>query len=514
MSDTTSRTARTRQHTRTYRGPVGAGQPRLAGLAGVHREESAPQEVLEIERYDTDDHRLTAGGIVLALHRGGDAGQWRLDLPDGDARERLRVPLEPGAVAPDVPAQLGELVRGAARSRAVRPVGRVRTIRTETTLLGTDERSMVVVVHDHVTLATLGRSTNVESWTEVELRDVGAGDALLAEIDRRLAEVGLRPAAPAAEAELDRLLRPAPARGHRRAGKRGSAGAVLVDYLSAQVDRLAAEDLRVRRGEPDAVHQLRVASRRARSALQAYRPLLDRERTEPVVEALRELGRDLAPARDAEVLHERITDGLAALEPELLLGPARAQVTRHFARVEAEAGAAVLSTLDGAPYAHLRTRLDELVERPPLAKRAARPAHRELPAVAARSARKLERAIARATDPAVPAAERDAAVHAARKAGKRLRYATEVARPAVGKRAKRFTKALKGLQSALGEHQDTVVERGALRELGAMAHASGDNGFSFGILYGRDVARAAQIGQELPALWSAAWRRKTRRWLR
>jgi CHAD domain-containing protein len=289
---------------------------------------------------------------------------------------------------------------------------------------------------------------------------------------------------------------------------------VLVDYLAKQSDRIAAQDLRVRRGEPDAVHQLRVASRRLRSALQAYRPLLDRERTEPIVDGLRELGRELAPARDAEVLQERISAGLAELEPELLMGPAQAQVTRHFGRVQAEAGAAVLSALDGEDYARLRAALDDLIERPPLTKRAARPARKEVPARVARTARRLERAVTTATDPAVPAPERDAAVHSARKAGKRLRYATEVATPVVGKQAKRFTKALKGFQSALGEHQDTVVARGALRELGALAHVAGENGFSFGVLHGRDSARAAQIEDELPDLWSAAWKRRNRRWLR
>ena len=66
-----------------------------------------------------------------------------------------------------------------------------------------------------------------------------------------------------------------------------------------------------------------------------------------------------------------------------------------------------------------------------------------------------------------------------------------MARPVVGKDAKRFAKALKGFQTALGEHQDTVVAREALRELGAQAHAAGENGFSFGVLHARDAALAA-----------------------
>ena len=90
----------------------------------------------------------------------------------------------------------------------------------------------------------------------------------------------------------------------------------------------------------------------------------------------------------------------------------------------------------------------------------------------------------------------DTALHTARKAAKRLRYATEV----TGSRPK----GLKQLQKALGHHQDAVVARPVLRELGASA----ENGFSFGVLLGagrrarrrdrgrpaRTVARARKPG--------------------
>jgi CHAD domain-containing protein len=510
MTDTTTRT-----EYRTYRGAAEAGAPRLHALPGVQREDGVPQEVLEVERYDTDDHRLAAAGITLAVHRAeGEQPHWRLDLPDADDAERLRVAIDPDG-PPDVPGELAELVRGVARGGELRPAGRIRRVRTGTRLLGEDDRLLATLVHDHVAVATLGSSTEGVAWTEVQLHDA-VDDGLAAELEQRLGEAGLRPTTTSAEAELDRLLRPPAPKRRLPSGKRvkpGTAGAALVDYLAEHVDRLAAEDLRARRGEHDSVHQLRVAARRLRSALQSYRRLLDRDRTEPLVDGLRELARALAPARDAEVLHARIRDGLAELEPELLLGPVQAQVTRHYARVEGEAAAAVLSTLDGDHYARLRRDLDKLVQRPPLTKRAARPARKELPAHVARAAQRLDRAVTMAIDPAQPAHERDLAVHDARKAGKRLRYATEVARPAIGKDAKRFAKELKGFQDALGEHQDTVVAREALRVLAAQAPADGGNGFAFGVLYGRDDARAAQIEAELPDLWARAWRPRNRRWL-
>jgi len=484
--------------TSSFRGPAEVGPPRLAGLPGVTRDDVATSEVLEVERYDTDDRRLTAAGISLTLRRGGDTDQWQLDLPDGDAAEHLRVPAGEHTA---VPAELDELVRGASRDRAVHAAGRVRTVRTATRLLAARGKVLATVVHDEVTLATLGRSTEVEGWTEVSVIPAAADAELLAAVEERIVDAGMRPAAPAGEAELDRLLRPATRR--RSPARKGTAGRVVHDYLAAQVERLAAQDLRVRRGESDAVHQIRVTARRLRSALQSFRPLLDRERTDPLVDALRTLARELAPARDAEVLRERITAGLDALPSELLLGPVQAQVTRHFARVEAEAHAAVLSALDGESYVALRRGLDELVERPPLTEGASAKAGKTLPSLVGRRARKLDRAM----DAAL--AGDDVAIHTARKAAKQLRYATEVARPVGGKPAARFARSLKGVQQALGEHQDTVVARDTLRELGAQA----ENGFSFGVLLGRDAARAATVEAGLERTWTATRSTKLRRWM-
>ncbi len=483
---------------RAFRGLGGAGGPRLAGLPGIAREDVAPAEVLETERYDTDDRRLAAAGITLARRRDGDTDQWQLDLPDGDTPERLRVPAGPDQ---GVPGDLDELVRGASRDRMVRPVGRFRTVRTGTRVFDAGGRLVATVVHDEITLATLGRSTEVRAWTEVELLATGAGP--IDAIEARIAEAGLLPGPRSGEAELDRLLRPTTS--FRPAGRKGSAGRVLHEQIAAQVERLGAADLGVRRGEPDAVHQVRVAARRLRSILRSFGPLLDRDRTQPVVDGLRLLGSRLAPARDAEVLAERIGAGLATLDPALLIGPVQAQTTRHFARAEADAHAAVLAALDGDAYVALRRALDELVARPPVTVRASAKARAAVPPLVARRARKLERALAAAPD----AADRDGAIHTARKAATQLRYAAEVARPAAGKPAKRLLSAVKRVQQALGEHQDTVVARAALRELGAAA----DNGFSFGVLHARDSARAAAIEAELPALRAAIRSPEQRRWM-
>jgi len=165
--------------------------------------------VLESERFDTDDHRLSAADIRLTLHRGGEEqGQWHLDLPDGDEAEHLRVPLAPDAgVAPEVPGELQELIRGVVRDRAVRPAGRIRRVRTETRLHGDVDRLLAVVVHDDVTLATLGRTTEVEAWTEVELHRAEADNALVAELEAEWATES-QPWQAAANIILDDVIEP------------------------------------------------------------------------------------------------------------------------------------------------------------------------------------------------------------------------------------------------------------------------------------------------------------------
>jgi len=93
-----------------------------------------------------------------------------------------------------------------------------------------------------------------------------------------------------------------------------------------------------------------------------------------------------------------------------------------------------------------------------------------------------------------------------RKAAKRLRYAAEIAQPALGRPAKQLVKAVKATQELLGEHQDSVVARGLLRELGAAA-ADGGNGFAFGWLLRDEQARAQRVEDDLDAAWKAVRRR-------
>ena len=93
--------------------------------------------------------------------------------------------------------------------------------------------------------------------------------------------------------------------------------------------------------------------------------------------------------------------------------------------------------------------------------------------------------------------EADVLMHRARKAGKRHRYAVELAAPVLGKKADAIVASRKEFQELLGEHQDSVVAEGMLRELGVLAGADGENGFTWGLLHAREHEAAQRVVREL-----------------
>ncbi|MDT5233560.1 MAG: hypothetical protein QOI39_4060, partial [Mycobacterium sp.] len=107
---------------------------------------------------------------------------------------------------------------------------------------------------------------------------------------------------------------------------------------------------------------------------------------------------------------------------------------------------------------------------------------RRLHARAKRAAHKADKRLASGLD-----SGDGAQLHRARKAAKRARYAAELVKPLTAEKTKPRVKHYKRIQSVLGDHQDTVVARAALRRIGTSAGtAAGENGFTFGLLYARE----------------------------
>jgi CHAD domain-containing protein len=304
-----------------------------------------------------------------------------------------------------------------------------------------------------------------------------------------------------------------PAR-RRRFTKHSPAGEVVLAYLDAQAARLNDLDLAVRRDKADAVHQMRVTVRRLRSTLQSFTSIVPKADTQHLRAELKWLGEVLGEARDIEVLAAQLHAGLAAVPTELVLGPAQARITLYFAPLEVGSRKAMLDALDSQRYRALRAALDHLLNAPPLTAAAAEPAGKALPLAVGRAYRRTNRRMQRARQ--APAGQaRDTALHETRKAAKRARYAAEAAEPGIGKKAgrkaHRFARRMKTVQSVLGAHQDAVIVRATARDIGVQAHLAGENAFSFGLLNERAHHQALTCERQSRSAWGRA-RRKSR-WL-
>jgi CHAD domain-containing protein len=506
-----------------------------ARLLGLDPGSQPEEQQLEAIYFDTPDLRLLRAGVTLRRRKGGADEGWHLKLPAGqDSRDELRLPLTRARSKP--PAEFVALTRLNTRGTALGPVAQLNTQRRRWVLADAEGHELAELVEDQVNAHTMGKQTTAVSWREVEVELGEHGQVeLLDRIERELLEVGAHRSSSGSKLGrllADQLQPPAgkdstkgSANGASKASakdsgkggkpkvKRGSAGEAVLAYLGAQAEQLRAQDPLVRRDALDAVHQMRVAARRMRSVLQAYGNVIDGEATRGLTDELKWLGGELAGARDSEVIEERLTSVLHALPDDAVLGPVAAQLTRSLQRRGAEGREAALAALDSDRYLALHDAVDQLLADPPLTARASRPARKELARGVAKVWRRMENRMASA-DAAAPGEEHDIALHEARKSGKRLRYALEVAEPSVGKPAERFRLRAKDVHTLLGDHQDAVVARPVLRELAAQAHLDGGNGFTHGVLYGLEVVRAERAERELPEAWRRLGEPANTKWLK
>ncbi|MEB8342951.1 CYTH and CHAD domain-containing protein [Streptomyces endophyticus] len=458
---------------------------------------------LDAVYYDTEDQRLATDRITLRRRSGGDDAGWHLKLPvalSEGVRDEVQAP-----PSENLPRALAGLVRSRVRGDELIPVVRLHSSRDVSHLTGADGSLLAEVCVDAVR-AVRADGERATAWTEieVELAD-GADPAFLGKVEKRLRKAGVERSA--AASKLARALEETgaarPPQGRTSAGG-DTAGDHVLAHLRAQRDALVELDPAVRRDLPDSVHQMRVATRRMRSAFKTYKKVLDPAVTEPVGEELKWLAAELGIDRDREVLTERLTGRIDAVPRTLLLGPVRARLRIWAVARRQGSRRHTVAVLDGKRYLALLSGLDTLLAEPPLRRPAAeRPAADGFVKAALKDHTRLAARIEHALSLA-PGTERDIALHEARKAAKRARYAGEAAVPALGKQAKRFAKRMKAVQSVLGDHQDSVVAREALRNLAIQAHAAGESAFTWGLLYGQEQASAADRERELPGVWERA----------
>ncbi|SFL63526.1 CYTH and CHAD domain-containing protein [Geodermatophilus ruber] len=505
--------------------------PDLAGLPGVAEVGEPEERPLEATYFDTDDLRLLRNRVTLRRRTGGPDAGWHVKLPSANGgRRELHQPLGPAVKS--VPTAVIAPVLGLLGTATPGPVAIIRTRRVVLELRGPDGQVLAEVADDRVhgtaMAAGPGEAATVTEWRELEVELVDGDEALLEAVADRLLAAGARPSS--APSKLGLVLRRrldaqvrAPEAGHgaaavpsgggatpqgtKKAGKKGkgakgkqgkkagkdgpaTAGEVVLGALAEQLTALRTADLDIRTEQPEGVHDFRVACRRLRSILAAFRPLLPREHTDPLREELRWVSGELSDARDGEVALEHLRALVAAQPEELVLGPVAARIQQAEVQEQRVAGEGTATALSGRRYLRLLDALDTLLADPPVTELAAEPAGPVVADAVRRSGKRLRRAIHAAQE--AEGADRAARLHDVRKAAKRLRYTTEVAAPIVGGPAADLVTALKEVQDVLGGAQDTVVTRAWCRRLGIAAFTAGENAWTYGRLHALEETRAAE----------------------
>ena len=413
---------------------------------------------------------------------------------------------------------LSREVRAIVRDRQLVPVATLQTTRIERLLLDADGIALAAIADDtgHGQRLT-GGPAEESTWREVEVELLDGSRAFLEAVSHRLRAAGLAPSGSSSKLArvLGDLAAQPPAVPRAMDVSQGStAAAVVLAYVQEHVDQLVTCDRGVRSEQPGAVHDMRVATRRLRSTLATYRPLLDRERTDPLRAELKWLGQALGRPRDAEVLHQRMLE-LVAAQPDQLdqpdFGPTRDRLDSELDARHRRALVDLQKALDGGRYFRLLDTLDDLLSHPPLTARAGKPARKQLPALVGHVARRVDRAARAVADEHTPQA-RNQRLHEVRKCAKRARYAAESAIPVSGKPAARMAARMESLQNVLGEHQDSVTAQALLLELTRTDHLSGENGFAFGLLYAQERARAKDARRAYKPALRKASAGKARRW--
>ncbi|MCW4355351.1 CYTH and CHAD domain-containing protein [Hoyosella sp. YIM 151337] len=469
--------------------------PDLSSIPGVSTVLGPDEVRLHATYFDTADLDLIRAKITLRHRTGGSDEGWHLKLPPAKgARTEVHEALSPLEDGP--PPELLAMVRSRLRGGEVRPIAEIINNRRTCRLADQHGEVLAEVTDDAVTARSLRADADQESkWREWEA-ELGSGDEnLLQAIRRCLLDAGAHDSP--VPSKLARALGTLPEKRQHASFDQGTAGGLVLDALLGHIETFKAFDPRVRLDEDDSVHQMRVAARRIRSIIRAYRRVFDTAVADPVESELQWIARVLGAARDAEVMAER----LQALIDEQPRGSVPRAVQQRLVGGQhsayRDALDDVLKAFESDRYFALIGSLDTLVTRTAFARNARKPADEAVTRALGQLYRKAKQTEQQARS-AKGTADHDPLLHKLRKQCKRLRYAGELVSKAhnsrdVHKYAKQVRKAAETLQETLGEHQDGVITRALLDEAARLAEAAGEDTAAYETLarHEQDLADAA-----------------------
>ncbi len=489
-----------------------------------------PLQRLRTSYFDTQDLRLWQRGITLR-HRVGedDAGTWTLKLPEENGERALsRTEVSwPGDIR-EIPSEATGILQGIVRRATLEPVVILEAIR-QRLVVRSGEAPLGEIDDDIVTVASGGKTGLTFRQIEFEL----SSDQARPDVNQATVELVLK-AMQQAGAHVDPRQKFAMSLGGEdrpeasagKIGRRSTIGSVVQQTLRGGLERILDFDVVLRDSPTDpssrAVHQTRVATRRLRSDLKTFSPVLDPVWLEHTRSELKWLGTVLGRVRDVDVLAERLaTDG--ATSPLEVRG--EHQLLSKLAGERRRYSEELQGALQSERYLNMLDRLQAGVWSPPywvspqLPQNETQelgpdaPARDVLPRLVGVHWQKLRRRVRRAGPRPT-----DAQLHRIRIGSKQVRYAAEAAASAIGKPARRMARRAEDLQTVLGQHHDSVAAVKWLEEVPAddtvpARRRGGAASFAAGTKVAEERRRQAELRSRWGRSWQALDTGKVRRWL-
>lgn len=423
---------------------------------------------------DTPHGDLRAAGLSARCRT--IAGRRRIDVKP--------VPLEPELLMdrPELStevssdAQIGSALRDLVRERLglsiaadAAPVLELHTRREGWRLRASEFEAELVV--DSVAVS-LPEELTAGRFTEVELELVDGEPLALARLGERLADHNGLTASNQSKYERARTMVDLPPYVYGDAapelGPKTSLGKVAREFCLAQYRTMRAHEPGTRVGlDPEHLHKMRVAIRRARAGLSIFRRAFKKVERETLADELRWIAQVLGDVRDLDVHLLAVAGWRNRLGQE----PARGWESLHRALVERHALARgrLLEALASSRYRKLCTRAQSsfaptsMSNAPKAARKPIGPEAKDLLRPAARRFR-------RAHDRFQKTRQAEDA-HALRIAAKRLRYGIDLLHPLFGKGVGRRGRRLGAFQDQLGELNDAAQAGDLATELSLAALA-------------------------------------------
>ena len=467
---------------------------------------------LNAVHFDTADLALARSGVTVRSRTGEPGPLWTVKLPAGGRESVLRrreVTFE-GPVG-HVPLGALGLVLAYRRDQPLEPVATVRTMRTQFDL--TDGTRPVATVCDDTVSAKAGTAEAITfREIEIELGEGNTDDDFLDSVVGRFRAAGCkfekRTVAKAVRA-LGEAAQAAPDVVVADIVNKASVGEVVTATFARSVQQVIRFDSAVRLDlDPEDLHQFRVATRRLRSDLRTFGPLLEATWAKTLTDELRWLDDAVGAERDADVMLSRLVERLSTLGPA---DAAAAHRLRHRLDEQRIVGRARLSEAMATDrYVALLNLLVSAGSAPGVASDPVGVVDEAARMHLAALARKPWRQLRRGVDALSPESSDDE-LHRVRTLAKRCRYCAEAAALVCGDNARRLGGRLADVQTVLGDHHDTVVAEAWLRDA---ARALPSTGIVAGQLVAAELRDRERHRHELRHVWKQAARPSLHKWIR